>query len=210
LPAPRTVCAGARCGGQVTYLEGQVRWRCRGKTALPAQLDPASGEVQLLVAHALALHAHHVAGVPAHGRRVRWQGIAGTLFACVAAILARQTGHASRCADRDDDMMMTGKRHGHTSTKSDSTPLAALTGSNCHSHRGAGFPPPVRPGQRSGDVPLRQRVFPGERRDHIVPLQDEHGSETAFRGFGGRKACSIEYIVEEPQFLTRIRSTCAA
>jgi xanthine dehydrogenase large subunit len=71
------------------------------------------GEVQHQVAHALDVSAKDVV---VDCRRMGG-GFGGKesqpgLFACVAALLARKTGRAIKLrVDRDDDMMMTGKRH---------------------------------------------------------------------------------------------------
>ena len=71
------------------------------------------GEVQHMVAHALGLAAHDVV---VECRRMGG-GFGGketqmSLFACVAALVARKTGRAAKLRlDRDDDMRSTGKRH---------------------------------------------------------------------------------------------------
>src|SRR5881396_2611322 len=71
------------------------------------------GEVQHQVAHALDVSAKDVVVDcrrmgGAFGGKESQPG----LFACVAALLARKTGRAIKLrVDRDDDMMMTGKRH---------------------------------------------------------------------------------------------------
>ena len=36
----------------------------------------------------------------------------GNLFACICRLVAKKTGRAAKCRpDRDDDMIVTGKRH---------------------------------------------------------------------------------------------------
>ena len=70
-------------------------------------------EVQHLVAHALGLSSN---AVTVELRRMGG-GFGGketqpALYACIAAILARKTGRPVKArVDRDDDMIMTGKRH---------------------------------------------------------------------------------------------------
>ena len=50
--------------------------------------------------------------MPAHGRRLRRQGNAESLFACVAALIARKTGRAGQAAPRSRRRhALTGKRH---------------------------------------------------------------------------------------------------
>jgi len=97
------------------YLEGQIA------LAVPCEQDGMHvyvstqhpGEVQLLVARALGLA---VPAVVVECRRMGG-GFGGketqmSLFACVAARLARATGRAVKLRlDRDDDMRSTGKRH---------------------------------------------------------------------------------------------------
>ncbi len=97
------------------YLEGQIA------VAIP-QEDGAMqiisstqhpSEVQHLVAHALGKHSHHVS---VQCRRMGG-GFGGkesqpALMACAAAIIAAKTGKAVKLRlDRDDDMLLTGKRH---------------------------------------------------------------------------------------------------
>ncbi|HET7136114.1 MAG TPA: xanthine dehydrogenase molybdopterin binding subunit, partial [Casimicrobiaceae bacterium] len=114
--APHRLRGHCENGGQDHfYLEGQV------SLAIPREAGGMHiyvstqhpGEVQLLVARALGLAAHDVV---VECRRMGG-GFGGketqmTLFACVAALLARKTGRAVKLRlDRDDDMRSTGKRH---------------------------------------------------------------------------------------------------
>jgi xanthine dehydrogenase large subunit len=114
--APHRLRGHCENGGQDHfYLEGQV------SLAIPREAGGMHihvstqhpGEVQLLVARALRLAAHDVV---VECRRMGG-GFGGketqmTLFACVAALLARKTGRAVKLRlDRDDDMRSTGKRH---------------------------------------------------------------------------------------------------
>ena len=70
--------------------------------------------MQHLVAHALGLHAHQV---QVECRRMGG-GFGGkesqsALFACVAAVAARKLGRPVKLRlDRDDDFLITGRRHG--------------------------------------------------------------------------------------------------
>jgi xanthine dehydrogenase large subunit len=114
--APHRLRGRCENGGQDHfYLEGQV------SLAIPREAGGMHihvstqhpGEVQLHVARALRLAAHDVV---VECRRMGG-GFGGketqmTLFACVAALLARKTGRAVKLRlDRDDDMRSTGKRH---------------------------------------------------------------------------------------------------
>ncbi|WP_245621140.1 xanthine dehydrogenase molybdopterin binding subunit [Paraburkholderia ferrariae] len=114
--APHRIAGTFEVGGQEQfYLEGQVAY------ALPQEQDgmlvysstqhPA--EMQQLVAHLLDWPAHRVA---CECRRMGG-GFGGkesqsALFVCVAALAAHKTGRPVKLrADRDDDFMITGKRH---------------------------------------------------------------------------------------------------
>ncbi|MCL4763905.1 MAG: molybdopterin-dependent oxidoreductase, partial [Burkholderiales bacterium] len=114
--APHRLTGEVRSGGQDHfYLEGQVALAIPaddgGMHVLCSTQHP--GEVQQMVARALGRAAHAV-GVEC---RRRGGGVGGketqmSLFACVAAILARRTSRAVKLRlDRDDDMIATGKRH---------------------------------------------------------------------------------------------------
>ncbi|MEP7183811.1 MAG: molybdopterin cofactor-binding domain-containing protein, partial [Betaproteobacteria bacterium] len=116
--APHRMRGSAASGGQDHfYLEGQIA------LAMPAEhggmrvfcSTQHPGEVQQMVAHALGIDAHDVV---VECRRMGG-GFGGketqmSLFACLAAILARRSGAAVKFrVDRDDDMIMTGKRHAY-------------------------------------------------------------------------------------------------
>ena len=114
--APHRLRGTARVGGQDHfYLEGQIALAVPrehgGMQIYTSTQHP--GEVQHMVAHALAIAAHDVV---VECRRMGG-GFGGketqmSLYACVAAIIARKTGRAAKLRlDRDDDMRSTGKRH---------------------------------------------------------------------------------------------------
>jgi xanthine dehydrogenase large subunit len=114
--APRQLKATFEVGGQEQfYLEGQISY------AIPKEdgcmlvhcSTQHPSEMQHLVAHALKLHAHHV---QVECRRMGG-GFGGKesqsgLFACVAAVAASQLKRPVKLrVDRDDDFMITGRRH---------------------------------------------------------------------------------------------------
>ena len=114
--APRKLKGTLDVGGQEQfYLEGQISY------AIPTEgggmhvhcSTQHPSEMQHLVAHALKLHAHDV-----HVECRRMGGGFGgkesqsALFACVAAVAARQLNRPVKLrVDRDDDFMITGRRH---------------------------------------------------------------------------------------------------
>ena len=114
--APRRLKGTLDVGGQEQfYLEGQISY------AIPLEdgcmkvhcSTQHPTEMQHLVAHALNLHAHDV---QVECRRMGG-GFGGKesqsgLFACVAAVAARQLNRPVKLRlDRDDDFMITGRRH---------------------------------------------------------------------------------------------------
>jgi xanthine dehydrogenase large subunit len=114
--APRRLSGTLSCGAQDHfYLEGQV------SLAVPQEdggmlvhcSTQHPGEVQHLVAAALGVADHRVTVVC----RRMGGGFGGketqmSQFACIAAVFARRNRRAVKLRlDRDDDMVMTGKRH---------------------------------------------------------------------------------------------------
>jgi xanthine dehydrogenase large subunit len=105
-----------RIGGQEQfYLEGMIAYATPKEdgTMLVYSSTQHPGEVQHQVAHALDRLAKDIV---VECRRMGG-GFGGKesqpgLFACVAALLAQKTGRPVKLrVDRDDDMMITGKRH---------------------------------------------------------------------------------------------------
>lgn len=115
--APHKLSGTLDIGGQDHfYLEGQIalatphengEMHCWSSTQHPS-------EVQHLIAKVLAIPDHAVTvEVRRMGGGFGGKESQASLIACVAALLARKTGQAVKFRlDRDDDMIMTGKRHG--------------------------------------------------------------------------------------------------
>ena len=114
--APHQLAGQLDVGGQEQfYLEGQISYaipREDGGMHVHCSTQHPS-EMQHLVAHALRLHAHQV---QIECRRMGG-GFGGKesqsgLFACVAAVAARKLRRPVKLRlDRDDDFMVTGRRH---------------------------------------------------------------------------------------------------
>ena len=194
-----------RSGGQDHfYLEGQVA------LAVPKEggafhvyvSTQHPGEVQHMVAHALAIDSH---AVTVECRRMGG-GFGGketqmSLFACVAAIFARRTGRAVKLrVDRDDDMRATGKRHAFAyrwdvgfDDDGRITALDLTLASRC------GF---------SADLsgPVNDRAVFHADNAYWLPDVAIHSyrcktntvSDTAFRGFGGPQGMfAIEAVLDD-------------
>ena len=210
-PGRRIACAGASVAAARTtsISKGRFRSRCRGKMAACWCTARRSipREVQMLVAHALAVRAHDVTvECRRMGGAFGGKESQASLFACVAAILARQTGHAVKMrVDRDDDMMMTGKRHAFRYEYEVGFDAAGrIRGLELSLASRCGF---------SADLsgPVNDRAM--FHCDNAYFLENvaitsyrcktNTVSETAFRGFGGPQGMfAIEYMLEEiAQFL---------
>ena len=114
--APRRLAGRMRIGGQEHfYLEGQVALAMPGEddevTVYSSTQHPS--EIQHMVAKVLDVPSHAVTvEIRRMGGAFGGKETQGNLFACVCAIVAKVTGRAAKCRpDRDDDMIVTGKRH---------------------------------------------------------------------------------------------------
>ncbi len=203
--APHRLKGTVEMGGQDHfYLEGQVA------IAIPqedgAMLVHSSTqhptEVQHKVGEALGRHAHDVV---VNCRRMGG-GFGGkesqpALFACAAAILAAKTGRAVKLrADRDADMVMTGKRHDFISdyevgfdNEGRISALAVMLASRC------GYSADL-----SGPVNDRAmfHVDNAYYLEHVEIVshrcKTNTVSNTAFRGFGGPQGMVvIEAIIDD-------------
>ena len=114
--ATRRLSGQMRCGGQEHfYLEGQIA------LALPGEADEIivhsstqhPSEVQSMVAAVLGVARHAViVEVRRMGGAFGGKETQGNLFAGIAALVAKATGRAAKIRpDRDDDFVITGKRH---------------------------------------------------------------------------------------------------
>jgi xanthine dehydrogenase large subunit len=114
--APHRLADTLEVGGQEQfYLEGQISYAVpredSGMLVNCSTQHPS--EMQHAVSHALGLHAHHV-----HVECRRMGGAFGgkesqsALFACVAAVAAAKLKRPVKLRlDRDDDFLITGRRH---------------------------------------------------------------------------------------------------
>jgi xanthine dehydrogenase large subunit len=203
--APHRMRGHAASGGQDHfYLEGQIA------LAAPAEhggmrihcSTQHPGEVQHMVARALGIAAHDIV---VECRRMGG-GFGGketqmSQFACIAAVLARRTGAPVKFrVDRDDDMIMTGKRHAFRydwdvgyDDEGRILGLDLTLASRC------GF---------SADLsgPVNDRAMFHADNCYWLPDVAIHSyrcrtntvSDTAFRGFGGPQGMfAIEMVVDE-------------
>jgi xanthine dehydrogenase large subunit len=203
--AARRLAGRCASGGQDHfYLEGQVSLAVpqeRGGMRIHCSTQHP-GEVQQMVGRALAIAAHDVV---VECRRMGG-GFGGketqmSLFACLAAILARKTGRAVKFrVDRDDDMIMTGKRHAfHYAYDVGFDDDGRILGLDLTFASRCGF---------SADLsgPINDRAMFHADNCYWLPNVALHSyrcrtntvSDTAFRGFGGPQGMfAIEYVLDD-------------
>jgi xanthine dehydrogenase large subunit len=203
--APHKVQGQLFVGGQEQfYLEGQIAYAIpkENKGMLVQCSTQHPSEMQHVVAHALGLNSHHV---QVECRRMGG-GFGGkesqsALWAAAAAIAASRTGRPVKLrADRDDDMMVTGKRHCfyyeyEVGYDDDGRIVAAKLDMTLR----AGYSADL-----SGPVATRA-VCHFDNTYYLSDVDIRAGcgktntqSNTAFRGFGGPQgAIAIEYVIDE-------------
>lgn len=193
------------CGGQEQfYLEGQVAFAQPGENEemLVFSSTQHPSEMQSMIAHVL--------GRPLHAIRVQCRRMGGGFggkesqswpFAVAAALLAWRTGRPVKLrADRDDDFMVTGKRHDFSAdydvAYDDDGVIQAVA-----------FEQRLRCGYSadlSGAVADRQ-VFHTDNAYYLdtfdirsLRVKTNTQSNTAFRGFGGPQGIlCIEYVMDD-------------
>lgn len=203
--APRKVKGELYVGGQEQfYLEGQVAYAIpkedHGMQVLCSTQHPS--EMQHVVAHALGLNAHHVT---VQCRRMGG-GFGGkesqsALWAASAAVAAYRLKRPVKLrADRDDDMLVTGKRHDfHYEYEVGYDDEGRILAARVDMVARAGFSADL-----SGPVATRAVCH----YDNSYYLSDvdiraacgktNTQSNTAFRGFGGPQgAIALEYAIDE-------------
>lgn len=202
--APHRLKDALSVGGQEQfYLEGQISY------AIPLEDDQLlvhcstqhPTEMQHLVAHALGLQANQV---NVQCRRMGG-GFGGkesqsALFACVAALAAKRLKRPVKLRlDRDDDFMVTGRRHGFEfDFEVGYDDEGRVLGVEIDLIANAGFSADLSP-------PVMTRAICHFDNAYWLPHVSMHGycarthtqSNTAFRGFGGPQgAIAIEFILD--------------
>ena len=191
-------------GGQEQfYLEGQISYAIplEDETMLVHCSTQHPSEMQHAVAHMLGLRANQV---QVQCRRMGG-GFGGkesqsALFACVAALAAKQLNRPVKLrADRDDDFMITGRRHGFEyDFDVGYDDQGRVLGVEIDLIANAGFSADLSP-------PVMTRAICHFDNAYWLPHVAMHGycartntqSNTAFRGFGGPQgAIAIEFILD--------------
>ena len=203
--APRKLSGRFSVGGQEHfYLEGQVSYAIPGESngmrVWCSTQHPS--EMQHLVAHALTLHANQVVvEVRRMGGGFGGKESQSAPFACIASIAAQRLERPVKLRlDRDDDMLITGKRHDfqyrYEVGFGDNGLIHAVT---LEMIARAGY---------SADLsgPVMSRAMCHVDNAYYLSDVDIRGfaartntqSNTAFRGFGGPQgAIAIEYVLDD-------------
>jgi xanthine dehydrogenase large subunit len=203
--APHKARGELYVGGQEQfYLEGQIAYAIpkedHGMQVLCSTQHPS--EMQHVVAHALGLHSHHVV---VECRRMGG-GFGGkesqsALWAAAAAVAAARLKRPVKLrADRDDDMLVTGKRHCfHYQYEVGYEADGRIVAARVEMVSRAGF---------SADLsgPVATRAVCHFDNTYYLPDVDIRAacgktntqSNTAFRGFGGPQgAIALEYMIDD-------------
>jgi xanthine dehydrogenase large subunit len=203
--APRRLRGRFRIGGQEQfYLEGQIAYAVPqedgGMRVYSSNQHP--GEAQMLVAHALGIDAHRVlVECRRMGGGFGGKETQAALPACAAAVAARHLNRPVKLRyDRDDDFLITGKRHDflveYDVGFDDEGRIGALDvmlAARC------GF---------SADLsgPVNDRAVSHVDNCYYLPnlrvvshrCKTHTQSSTAFRGFGGPQGMMAgEYVIDE-------------
>jgi xanthine dehydrogenase large subunit len=206
--APRRLQGRIGIGGQDHfYLEGQIAMAIPGEddevtiyssTQHPSEIQHMAAIVLGVPNSAVTVECRRMGGAFG-GKETQ-----GNLFACVAALVAKKTGRAAKIRpDRDDDMVITGKRHDFV--------VDYEVGFDDHGRiHGVDMTYAARCGfsaDLSGPVTDRA-LFHADNcyyYDHVrlrsLPLKTNTVSNTAFRGFGGPQGMVAgERLIEEIAF----------
>ncbi|MCX8101047.1 MAG: xanthine dehydrogenase molybdopterin binding subunit [Geminicoccaceae bacterium] len=208
--APHRLEGRIRIGGQEHfYLEGQIALAIPGIEGemLVWSSTQHPSETQLMVAQVLGLP---MAAIGVRVRRIGG-GFGGketqaNLFACLAALVAARTGRPAKLRpDRDEDVLVTGKRHDMLAEyRIGFDPDGRIRAVEAVIAARCGFSADL-----SGPVTDRalfhadNAYFYPAVRLRSEPLRTHTCSNTAFRGFGGPQGVLVaERIVEEVAFAT--------
>ena len=191
-------------GGQEQfYLEGQISYAVPledgGMRVHCSTQHPT--EMQHVVAHALGGAAH---AVLVECRRMGG-GFGGkesqsALFACVAAVAARRLNRPVKLRpDRDDDMLITGRRHGFEfdydiGYDDEGRILAAEVTMICNAGCSADLSPPV---MTRAICHFDNAYWLPEVAIHGYCAKTNTQSNTAFRGFGGPQGALVMELILE-------------
>ncbi|MEO9778647.1 MAG: xanthine dehydrogenase molybdopterin binding subunit [Sedimentitalea sp.] len=202
--APHVIEGSMEIGGQEHfYLEGQAALALpqEGGDMLVHSSTQHPTEIQHKVAEAI--------GIPMHGVRVETRRMGGgfggkesqgNALACICAVAARLTGKACKMRyDRDDDMVITGKRHDFRITyRAGFDDTGRISGVEFMQYTRGGWAQDLT-------LPVADRAMLHADNAYLLPaarieshrLKTNMQSATAYRGFGGPQGVvGIERVID--------------
>ena len=191
-------------GGQEQfYLEGQISYaapREDGCIQLWCSTQHPT-EMQQVVAHALNLDFNQVlVQMRRMGGGFGGKESQSAIFACIASIAAKRLNRPVKMRlDRDDDMMITGKRHGfHFDYKVGYNDEGLIKAVDIDMAAQAGFSADLTgPVVTRAVCHLDNAYYLNDVSINAFSCKTNTQSNTAFRGFGGPQgAIAIEYIID--------------
>ena len=208
--SPRRLKGSMTIGGQDHfYLEGQIALAVPGEDGDMQVFSSTQhpSEVQHMVASALNVGAHAVTvEVRRMGGGFGGKETQANLFACVAALAARKLRRPVKLRpDRDDDMVVTGKRHDFVvdyeigfDDEGQIHAVDAVYAARCGWNADLSGPVTDR-----ALFHMDNCYFYPAVRGRSQPLRTHTVSNTAFRGFGGPQGMvGAERFIEEVAFAT--------
>lgn len=202
--APRKMAGNFSVGGQEQfYLEGQISYVIPGEAgqfhAYCSTQHPS--EMQQLISHALGIEANKVVvEIRRMGGGFGGKESQSAQFVCIAAICANALKQPVKMRlDRDDDMMITGKRHAFSyqyEVGFDDAGLiqAARIEMIAHAGHSTDLSPPVA---ARAACHFDNAYYLSDVDIKVCCARTHSQSNTAFRGFGGPQgAIAIEYIID--------------
>ncbi|TCR64960.1 xanthine dehydrogenase molybdopterin binding subunit [Bosea sp. BK604] len=208
--SPRRLKASMAIGGQDHfYLEGQIALAIPGEDedVLVQSSTQHPSEVQHMVAAVLGIGSHAVTiEVRRMGGGFGGKETQANLFACVAALAARKLYRPVKLRpDRDDDMVITGKRHDFVcdyeigfDDEGHILAVDAVYAARCGWNADLSGPVTDR-----ALFHMDNCYFYPAVRGRSEPLRTHTVSNTAFRGFGGPQGMvGAERFIEEVAYAT--------
>ena len=203
--APHRLRRRVSLGGQDQfYLEGHIAMAIPQEDGgiLVYSSTQHPDEVQGIVAHATQRDAKDIVVICRRmGGAFGGKESQAALIGCIAALAADKTGRPCKLRlDRDDDMIMTGKRHDFVidyDVGFDDD--GRILGIDFEFAARCGMSADLSgPGKRSRHVSLRQRLFLENVRILSHRCKTNTVSNTAFRGFGGPQGMfAIECVIDD-------------
>ncbi|AEC21540.1 xanthine oxidase / xanthine dehydrogenase, molybdenum binding subunit apoprotein [Pusillimonas sp. T7-7] len=200
--APQRLAGTFSCNGQEQfYLEGQISYAIpkEGHSLHLYCSTQHPSEMQSVLAHVLGWHAHQLS---VECRRMGG-GFGGkesqsALFACVAAVCATRLNRPVKLRpDRDDDFMITGKRHGvYYEYEVGFDGQGRILGLKLNMNLRAGFSADLSEAVATRAVCHVDNAYYIPHIDVQAVCSKTHTqSNTAFRGFGGPQGALITEIL---------------